>query len=89
MNMNLDHLANMRDLLARPPKGGRVYDGGDGKSLEELLQEGDMVIKPIEGGWLDTTVYYGTELTTVAAVTTAADQLNIVAGIEEAETEAE
>lgn len=80
MKMDIGYIANMKSLLEQIPEGNWVEDGTDGK-IEDLLQEGKLVTKPIEGAFLDTTIYFGEDLTEVAGVSTSMDALKEVAGL--------
>lgn len=76
MNMDLTNIASLKSLLEQIPEGKWVADGFEDKSIEELLQEGYVVTKPLEHPRLDTTIYYGPDLATVAGITTSMEALN-------------
>ena len=78
--MDIRYIENLKTLTEKIPEGTWVAEGTDGKTLEELLQEGYVVTKPT-GAWLDTSIYYGPELDAVAGITTSTATLNEIAGI--------
>ncbi len=93
MTMGLEYVENMKTLTEKVKAGDWVEEGYNDMTLEELLQEGYAVTKPVDHVFLDTTVYYGTDLTSVAGMTTSLASMEEFAGIvsedsTEAETEA-
>lgn len=90
MTMGLEYVENLKTLTEKVKAGDWVEEGYEDMTLEELLQEGYAVTKPLEHAFLDTTVYYGTELTNVAGMSTSLAAMEEAAGIaEEADTEAQ
>ncbi len=93
MTMGLEYVENMKTLTEKVKAGDWVEEGYEDMTLEELLQEGYAVTKPVDHVFLDTTVYYGTELTNLAAMEEFAgivseDSTEAETETEEAETEA-
>lgn len=88
MQMDLSYVECMKALLEKIPDADWVEDGYEGKTLEELLQEGYAVTKPADHPHYNTTIYYGSEMPKVAAITTMDSYLNEFVGLPvEAETE--
>jgi len=81
MAMDLDFIGNLRDLCKIVPTGEWVAsEDAEGKTLEDLLLEGKAATKAAQS-WLDTTIYYGQELETIAGITTTMKTLKEIAGI--------
>ena len=81
MTMGLAYVENMRDLVDQIKNGNWVEEGTDDMTLEELLQEGNLVTKAIDQEMPNVTIYYGTDLSSVAAITTSTEILDEYAGI--------
>ena len=83
MKMDLGYIKSMKDLLDRLPEGDWVTADAegvaeDGTDINTLLEDGKMVMKPAND-WMST-VYAGTDLSEVAAVTSMPDVFNEIAG---------
>lgn len=89
MSMGLAYVENMKKLTEEIKDGDWVEEGYEDKSLEELLQEGYVVTKPLEHVFLDTTIYYGTELSDVAGMTTSMEAIQQYAGVAAEDTDGE
>ena len=69
MNMNMEYIKSMQNLLyALSDKEKWHYDGDQGLSLEQWLKRGQVVIKAANDSGLYT-AYFGTTLTSCAAIT--------------------
>lgn len=79
MSMDLSYVNSMKELCEKIKEGKWVKDGEEGKSIDELLKEGKLVTKPLEHPLLDTTIYYGEEPSSIAAITTSEEILKEVA----------
>ncbi len=78
MSMDLSYVKSMKDLCEKIKEGNWVKDGDEGKSIEELLKEGKLVTKPLEHPFLNVTIYYGEEPSSIAGITTSEEVLKEV-----------
>ena len=87
MNMDLSYVESLKTLLEKAKDGQWVSAGDDNKTLEELMEEGNLVTKPLDHVFLDTTIYYGPELESAAGMTTSMAALKEYAGLTDPEAE--
>lgn len=79
MSMDLSYVNSMKELCEKIKEGKWVKEEEEEKSMEELLKEGQLVTKALEHPFLDTTIYYGEEPSSIAAITTSEEILKEVA----------
>ncbi len=81
MNMNLEYVKSMQNLIHALSDGDKWrYQGVDGNSVEDWMKEGYIALKDAETRSMYT-AYFGTTLTSSAAITCTLDVMRQYAGL--------
>ena len=83
MNLDIEYAKSMQNLIHNLSDGSKwKYDGVDGLSLEDWMRQGYITLKAVEGN-TRYTCYFGTTLTSAAAITGPFDAMKEYAGLDE------
>ena len=81
MNMDIEYAKSMQNLIHILSDASKwQYDGVDGMKLEDWMKQGYVALKAVEGN-TRYTCYFGTTLTSAAAITGPLDAMREYAGI--------